>query len=76
MDHSDVSVIPKVDVVGKVGPKFFFGSDLKRELVALSITLVNWKRLKSEAANFFHQSLVKPEAHKLAFVTSKLVGFY
>ena len=77
MDLSDVSVIPKVDVVGRKGrPQIFFGSDLKRELVALSITLVNWERLKSEAANFFHQSLVKPEAHKLAFVTSKLVGFY
>ena len=61
----------------KVGPKIFLGVIWRGNwMVALSITLVNWERLKSEAANFFHQSLVKPEAHKLAFVTSKLVGFY
>lgn len=34
---------------------------------------VNWKELELQVANFFHQSLtllVKPEAHKLAFVES------
>lgn len=38
MDLSDVSVIPKVDVVGRKGrPQNFFGSDLKRELDGGSI---------------------------------------